>query len=128
MFYAVIHSVAIPLNSKSTLVFETVILNVGGYYNKYDGVFVAPRVGYYMFSWTVTIDPNDYVVTELVVGNKIISTAGETGTESNHCSASMNDLCRMQKEKHAFIRTTSYGSTIVFYSINRYPQTSFHGI
>lgn len=95
MFYAVINSGAIPLNAKSTLVFETVILNVGGHYNKNDGVFVAPREGYYLFSWTVTIDPNDYAVTELVVENKIISTAGETGTESNHRSASMTALWRM---------------------------------
>lgn len=128
MFYAVINSGAIPLNAKSTLVFETVILNVGGHYNNNDGVFVAPREGYYLFSWTVTIDHNDYAVTELVVENKIISTAGETGTENNNRSASMTALCRMQKDEHAFIRTTSYGSTNVFYSINRYPQTSFLGM
>lgn len=47
--------------------FDTIILNIGEHYDKYDGVFVAPRKGIYLFAWTVSIYSDNYAVTELVV-------------------------------------------------------------
>lgn len=116
------------LNTKSTVVFGSVILNTGGHYNLNDGVFVAPRKGIYLFSWTVSSYSGKYVVTELVVQNRIISNAGETDTEGFYHSASMTALCRMQKGEHAFIRTTSYGTDNVIYSYSQYPRSSFLGM
>ncbi|CAG2222253.1 unnamed protein product [Mytilus edulis] len=97
MFYAKIADRGFVLQTLSTVVFETVILNIGGHYDQYDGIFVASRKGVYMFSWTVSIQSSKYVVTELVVEDKIISTAGNTDNNGGHHSASMTSLCRMEK-------------------------------
>ncbi|CAC5375406.1 unnamed protein product [Mytilus coruscus] len=129
MFYALIKSGSnIYLNAKSTVVFESVILNIGGHYNSNDGVFVAPRKGVYLFSWTVSSAVSKYILTQLVVQNRIISNAGETDTDPFYHSASMTSLCRMQKGDHAFIRTTSYGAENVIYSYDQRPRSSFLGM
>lgn len=129
MFYAIIKSGSnINLNAKSTVVFESVILNIGGHYNYNDGVFVAPKKGVYLFSWTVSSGASKYIVTQLVVQNRIISNTGETDTDSFYHSASMTALCRMQKGNHAFIRTTTFGVENAIYSYDQRPRSSFLGM
>ena len=54
MFYAVIRGETLTLNVDGILVFETVIVNEGEHYDPYDGVFVAPQKGVYLFSRTVS--------------------------------------------------------------------------
>ncbi|VDI09529.1 Hypothetical predicted protein [Mytilus galloprovincialis] len=129
MFYALIKSGSvIYLNAKSTVVFESVILNIGSHYNSNDGVFVAPRKGVYLFSWTVSSAGSKYILTQLVVQNRIISNAGETDMDAVYHSASMTALCRMQKDDHAFIRTTAYGGEHAIYSYDQRPRSSFLGM
>lgn len=128
MFYARINRSSFILQTLSTLVFETVILNIGEHYDKYDGVFVAPRKGIYLFSWTVSIYSSNYAVTELIVEGRSVSNTGSTDPAGGHHSASMTVLSRMNKDEHAFIRTTTYGSKNVFYSAGSYPYSSFLGM
>jgi hypothetical protein len=75
MFYAVIREKHLTLNKNAILVFETVIVNEGEHYDPYDGVFVAPQKGVYLFSWTVSGGGTKYIVTELVVEQTTISYA-----------------------------------------------------
>ena len=75
MFYAVIREKHLTLNKNAILVFETVIVNDGEHYDPYDGVFVAPQKGVYLFSWTVSGGGTKYIVTELVVEQTTISYA-----------------------------------------------------
>lgn len=116
-------------NVDTILVFETVIVNEGEFYNKYDGVFVAPRKGTYLFSWTVSgTGSSFYSITELVVENKIISSAGEYHGGAGYASGSMTALCEMEKGDHAWIRTTGAASDHNLYSHDNYPQSSFLGL
>ena len=128
MFYAIIEGKYFTLQTDSTVVFEKDIVNIGGHYNKYDGIFVAPRKGMYLFSWTIAIDSSDYAVTELVVENKLISVTGNTDTNGGHHTASMTALCHMEKDDHAFIRTNKHGGANVFYSQGNYPRSAFLGM
>ena len=50
MFYAVIRGTHRIFNVDAILVFEKVIVNEGEHYDPYDGVFVAPQKGVYLFS------------------------------------------------------------------------------
>ena len=63
MFYAVIRGKHLTFNVDAILVFETVIVNEGEHYDPYDGVFVAPRKGVYLFSLTVSGNGASYIVT-----------------------------------------------------------------
>jgi hypothetical protein len=57
MFYATTRdeTYSFTLEKKSILVFERVVMNIGGHYNNMDGIFVAPKTGIYLFAWTVCI-------------------------------------------------------------------------
>ena len=77
MLYAVIRGKALTFNKDAIVVFETVIVNEGEHYDPYDGVFVAPQKGVYLFSWTVSGGGTKYIVAELVVEQTTISSAGE---------------------------------------------------
>ena len=91
-FYAVIKDKHVTFNKDAILVFETVIVNEGEHYDPYDGVFVAPHKGVYLFSWTMSGYTSNYIVTELVVEQNTISSAGENNG-GGHPSGSMTALC-----------------------------------
>jgi hypothetical protein len=124
MFYAVIKDNHLNFNVDAILVFETVIVNDGEHYDPYDGVFVAPQKGVYLFSWTVSGNGAKYIVTELVVEQNTISSAGEYNGGGGHSSGSMTALCKMEKGDHAWIRTTGVSSGQEIYSADNYPQSS----
>ena len=129
MFFAIINNNHFHLDKESTVVFETIILNEGDGYNKYDGVFVAPEDGIYLFSWTVSSQGSSLVMTKLVVDSKVISSTGERNNHSNgHTSAPMTTLCRMKQDCHAFIRTTGYNGPHYFHSFNNHPRNSLLGV
>lgn len=128
MFYAVIKEKTLTYNVDTILVFETEIVNDGGYYDKYDGVFVAPWKGTYMFSWTVSGNSGNWIVTELVVESQIISTAGVLNSGGGFPSGSMTAFCRMEKGDHAWIRSTGQTSSHHIHSHGNYPQSSFLGL
>jgi hypothetical protein len=127
MFYAVIKDKHLIFNKEAILVFETVIVNEGEHYDPYDGVFVAPQKGVYLFSWTVSGINAKYIVTELVVEQNTISSAGEQNG-GGYSSGSMTALCKMEKGDHAWIRTTGLTSDHQIYSKDNYPQSSFLGL
>jgi hypothetical protein len=128
MFYAVIKDKHLAFNKDAILVFETVIVNEEERYDPYDGVFVAPQKGVYLFSWTVSGYSTKYIVTELVVEQNTISSAGEYNGGGGYPSGSMTALCKMEKGDHAWIRTTGVSSEHNIHSIDNYPQSAFLGL
>ena len=128
MFYAVVRGKSFTSNVDTILVFETVIVNEGEHYDPYDGVFVDPQKGVYLFSWTVSGNGGSYIVTELVVEQNTISSAGEYNGGGGKPSGSMTALCKMEKGDHAWIRTTGLTSEHRIYSKDNYPQSSFLGL
>jgi len=110
------------------LVFERVVMNIGDHYNNIDGIFVAPKTGIYLFAWTVCTVNANFVMTELMVDNTMISRAGESEASGSYDCGSMTAVCRMDKDKHAWIRTTAYGTVNYFYTNKEGPQSSFMGI
>ena len=128
MFYAVIKDKHLTFNKEAILIFETVIVDEGEHYDPYDGVFVAPRKGVYLFSWTVSGNGGSHIVTELVVEQNTISSAGELNGGGGHPSGSMTALCKMEKGDHAWIRTTGLSTSNVLYSKDNYPQSVFLGL
>ena len=128
MFYAVTRDKHLIFNKDSILVFETVIVDEGEHYDPYDGVFVAPQKGVYLFSWTVSGHSTNYIVTELVVEENTISSAGELNSGGGNPSGSMTALCKMEKGDHAWIRTTGVSAEHHLNSKDNYPQSSFLGL
>merc|ERR1711971_743422 len=54
-FYAYISQSFGDIGSNRILVYDTVVTNVGGEYDKYTGVFTANEKGVYAFSWVILV-------------------------------------------------------------------------
>ncbi|CAG2225257.1 unnamed protein product [Mytilus edulis] len=133
MFYATTKTTthSFNLEKKSTVVFRNVIMNIGDHYNNFNGIFVSPKSGIYLFSWTICTSGNNYAFTELVVQNTSISRAGEFESNGHYDCGSMTALYKMNKDDHAWIRTTDYVSgskTHYFYTSKDATSNTFLGI
>lgn len=53
-----------------TLIFRSVVTNIGNHYNQHNGMFTCPSYGVYAFSWTIVV--GDYIGTQLVVNSKAV--------------------------------------------------------
>jgi hypothetical protein len=125
MFYVVNRDKHFTFNVDAILVLETMIVNEGEHYDPYDGVFVAPQKGVYLFSWTVSGRNAQFIVTELIVEQNIISSADEQNVGGDH--PSMTALCKMEKGDHAWIRTTGVSTEHHLNSKDNVPQSAFLG-
>lgn len=72
---------------------------------------MSPATGVYMFSWTVCTVNVNYVFTELVVEDSIISVAGEYESNGYRDCGSMTALCKVKKNDHVWIRTTDFADS-----------------
>lgn len=69
------HDSSGPLPRHHILKFDMVPLNKGNGYKAFDGIFIAPTSGTYVFSWSFMSDVHGNVITELtknadVIGNR----------------------------------------------------------
>ena len=52
-----------------TFIFDHVITNFGGNYNRHSGIFTSPSQGVYVFSWTLLCHIEGYFYSEVVVNS-----------------------------------------------------------
>lgn len=63
-----------PLSLHHILKFDVVPLNKGNGYNVFDGIFIVPVPGTYVFTWSFMSEAHRYVYTELMKNSDIIGT------------------------------------------------------
>ncbi|XP_056003348.1 uncharacterized protein LOC125662766 isoform X2 [Ostrea edulis] len=63
-----------PLSAHHILKFDSISLNKGHGYNAYDGIFIAPTSGTYVFTWSIMSDVQGNVFSQLMKNSDIIGT------------------------------------------------------
>ncbi|XP_048751077.1 uncharacterized protein LOC125662767 isoform X1 [Ostrea edulis] len=63
-----------PLPAHHILKFDTVSLNRGNGYNAFDGIFIVPVSGTYVFTWAFMSEPRGTVSTQLMRNSDILGT------------------------------------------------------
>uniref|UniRef100_A0A8W8J274 C1q domain-containing protein n=1 Tax=Magallana gigas TaxID=29159 RepID=A0A8W8J274_MAGGI len=107
-FYAYLSKSDGSLGLHHTLIFDTVITNVGSSYNHHDGVFTAPVSGVYVFNWNIYSGFHGDVVSELMVNSDRkggIRSDSLTVTEDHGSSGSV--VVDISQGDIVFIRTHS---------------------
>ena len=68
-----------------TFVFDRVVTNVGGNYNRHTGIFTSPSQGVYVFSWTLYCETGGHFYSEVVVNSGPVGAlrCGAEGSSTN---------------------------------------------
>lgn len=112
-----------------TLIYDTVITNVGSSYNHHDGVFTAPISGVYVFTWKTYSGFNSDIYTVLMVNSDPKSgTRSDSHTVSEDHSSSGCLVVEISQGDIVFIKThptsSSAGSIISYLGLY---ESSFSG-
>ncbi|XP_062611241.1 uncharacterized protein LOC134273081 [Saccostrea cucullata] len=71
-FYSYLSHDEDSLGHHQTIIFDNVITNVGGNYNRHTGTFFCPMDGVYTFSWTLYCSSGGYFTSEIVVNSNAV--------------------------------------------------------
>ena len=111
-----------------TFVFDHVVTNVGGNYNRYSGIFTSPSQGVYVFSWTLYCNYEGYFYSEVVVNSDPVGAifcSAEGATNMRHVTGVV--VVEINQGDIVYIRThPSYSNIGGVYSSSDY-RSSFTG-
>lgn len=116
-FYAYMTtSLSSPGNIR-TLIFDAIFTNEGSGYHHHMGVFIAPRTGLYVFTWTLRVSGISYFNTQLLVNGLIYGWmySSANGYYVYADSSSATAIVRVAAGSSVYVRTgpTSNGGTIL---------------
>ncbi|CAC5380967.1 unnamed protein product [Mytilus coruscus] len=98
------------LKDRSTVIFDTIVINTGSGYDASTGQFVAPYEGLYYFTWTIITYNSKYFPTHLLHNDNIIAGNYPDGrglSSLNHVSATQSVLLHLAaKDKIHLITNT----------------------
>ena len=109
-----------------TFVFDHVVTNVGGNYNRHSGIFTSPSQGVYVFSWTLYCQ--SYFYSEVVVNSNPVGAlrcSAEGATTMRHVTGVV--VVEVNQGDIVYIRTHPLNSNVgVVHSSSTF-RSSFTG-
>lgn len=87
--------------------FNTIITNAGNGYHPHSGTFIAPRSGYYVFTWSFRIQHDAHISTELVVNGTPQGSVYYDATEKVGGNTSGTVVVQVNQGDEVFIRITN---------------------
>eukprot|EP00105_Crassostrea_gigas_P003159 XP_011415918.1 PREDICTED: complement C1q tumor necrosis factor-related protein 2 [Crassostrea gigas] len=99
-----------------TLIFDAIFTNEGNGYNHHIGVFIAPRTGLYVFTWTIRTS-SGYFNTQLLV-NGLIYGWVYSASNYHYDSSSATAVVRVVAGQSVYIRTGPANNGGTIYSGN----------
>ncbi|KAM3590301.1 uncharacterized protein V6R79_007172 [Siganus canaliculatus] len=94
-----------PFRTDTTLVYKTVITNIGSAYNPATGIFTAPVAGIYYFTFFYNAGGSDIVSLELMKNNEIIVSIHEYKSSADSDDSGGNAaFMQLQQGDQVFVR------------------------
>lgn len=97
---------AIPASiTHHILIFDNAVTNVGNAYHPHTGTFIAPRSGFYVFTWTIRLNGAMHHTTELLVDNNIINSIYLNPNNAIDGGVTGTVVVRVNQGDDVFVRT-----------------------
>lgn len=107
-FYAIMSKQTDNPGDVHTLIFDTVLTDVGNGYNRHTGVFTAPVGGLYAFTWSLRLTGNVYYSAQLYVNNSVRGSAYLNASEGGNETVGGTSVVLLNTGDNVFIQTFSY--------------------
>ena len=111
-----------------TFVFDHVVTNVGGNYNRHSGIFTSSSHGVYVFSWTLFCETGGYLYSEVVINSNPVGAlrcSAEGATNMRHVTGVV--VVEVNQGDIVYIRNNPTGPNVgIVYSRFNY-RSSFTG-
>ncbi|XP_062601065.1 uncharacterized protein LOC134262711 [Saccostrea cucullata] len=105
-FYAYMTGDSIEPGASRSLIFDKIITNAGNGYHNATGAFIAPRTGFYVFSWSMRLVNSAYHQAELVHNHNVMGVAYLYAPTGDH-TVSGTVVIHVNQGDDVFIRTQS---------------------
>lgn len=115
-----------PLAEHHILQFDVVPINKGNGYNAFDGIFIVPTSGTYVFTWSIMSEVHGNLFTQLMRNSEIIGTRFADSYSSTVWDfATGTVVADVNQGDHVYVRLgqTSHGKVL---SVT-YSRTTFSG-
>ncbi|XP_045209284.2 cerebellin-1-like [Mercenaria mercenaria] len=110
-------SAQIPnLGSHHTVIFDSVVTNIGNAYHPNSGVFIAPYKGAYVFNVKMKVPPRHKLHLQLVVDGKVVFDLGvEIPSSTDYESANEEFIIEVNQGADVFVRSDANGGLLYGY-------------
>ena len=121
-FYAYMSQSEPTIGHHQTFVFDHVVTNVGGNYNRHSGIFTSPSQGVYVFSWTLYCKNGGFFYSEVVVNSDPVGAifcSAEGATNMRHVTGvvvveiNQGDIVYIRSHPTILIEGSVYSSSII---------------
>ena len=126
-FYAYMSSLESSPGSHHTLIFDSVITNIGDHYNRYTGIFTAPIAGIYVFSYSIASSSNLYIPVEIVRNKGVVGSSMTRSHSIYQHNAASTVVIQLSVGDVCFIRTSSSSTPSGNIYSSTYARSSFSG-
>ncbi|XP_061172926.1 uncharacterized protein LOC133182192 [Saccostrea echinata] len=124
-FYSYLSKNSGPITAHHTMVYDNLHINRGNGYNKYDGIFIAPVSGVYVFHFSVCIGGSAYASFEILVNGEVIGAVNEESHAGMGYREGSNLVVTFANSgDHVFIRTQK-GTTGYLFSNDILPPDTY---
>ncbi|XP_056002058.1 uncharacterized protein LOC130049047 [Ostrea edulis] len=111
-----------------TIIFDHVVINVGGNYNHHSGIFNSPGNGVYTFSWTLYCTDGGYFTTELVVNSNPVGGAYCDAQGANYIRHTLGVVVvEINPGDIVYVRTSPTDNMAGYIFSNLSARTTFSG-
>ncbi|XP_061182577.1 complement C1q-like protein 2 [Saccostrea echinata] len=131
-FYAYFSADVSSLGLSETLKYDVVKTNQGNGYHPSSGVFIAPKEGYYVFTWTIRLyhygdTTAENFSTELIINGDVYGSVFLRAHLEDDDQATATVVAHVNKGEDVYVRTHSMYSSIGSIRSNTHGRSSFAG-
>ena len=125
-FYAYMSSSMSNVGGHHTLLFDVLKTNAGNGFHSTSGVFMAPRSGFYVFTWTIRVYNTGQHSVELVVNGQGVGALYEHSGPGEDDMSSTTAVVYVNEGEDVFLRTKmDFNQGVIDTSVHGY--SSFAG-
>ncbi|XP_060068273.1 uncharacterized protein LOC132548425 [Ylistrum balloti] len=101
------------LHVNEVIVYSTVMTDIGRGYNQHDGIYIVPKSGVYVFTWTTVSSLHSNIGTSLIINGSVEGLLGSFGGNINNYQSATGVIVKaVTAGDHVYIKNNMNGAIV----------------